>query len=109
MLNDINENQDNWASKVQYILNDFGFSYVWMNQGVENINAFIKIFKQRVKDIFIQNWDADLSQTSKAKTYILIKSFDFKMYLDNIKMKKYRFALTKFRFSSHQLEIETGN
>ena len=30
------------------------------------------------------------------------------MYLDNIKIKKYRFALTKFRLSSHQLEIETG-
>ena len=79
-----------------------------MNQCVENINAFIKIFKQRVKDIFIQNWDADLSLTSKAKTYILLKSFYLKMYLDNIKIKKYRFALTKFRLLSHQLEIETG-
>ena len=108
MLNDINENKENWASKVKYILNSFGFSYVWMNQGVENINAFIKVFKQRVKDIFIQNRDADLSQTSKTKTYILIKSFDFKMYLVNIKIKKYRFVLTKFRLSSHQLEIETG-
>ena len=68
-----------------------------MNQGVENINAFIKIFKQRVKDIFIQKWNADLSQTSKAKTYIQIKSFDLKVYLDNIKIKKYRFALTQFR------------
>ena len=97
MLNDINENKENWVSKVKYIMNNFAFSYVWMNQGVENITAFIKIFKQRVKDIFIQNWDADLSPTSKAKTYILIKSFDFKMYLDNIKIKKYRFALTQFR------------
>ena len=52
MLNDINENKENWASKVKYILNNFGVSYVWMNQGVENINAFIKIFKQRVKYIF---------------------------------------------------------
>ena len=55
MLNDINENKENWASKVQYILNNFGFNYVWMNQGAKNINAFIKIFKQRVTDIFIQN------------------------------------------------------
>ena len=39
---------------------------------------------------------------------VLIKSFDFKMYLDNIKKKIYRFALTKFRLSSHELEIETG-
>ena len=85
-------------------MNSYGFSYVWMNQGVENINAFLTIFKQRVKDIFIQNWHADLSQTSKAKTYILINSFDFKIYLDNIKIKKYRFALTQFRLSSHQLE-----
>ena len=30
------------------------------------------------------------------------------MYLVNIKIKKYRFVLTKFRLSSHQLEIETG-
>ena len=61
-------------------MNNVGVSYVLMNQGVENINAFIKIFKQRVKYIFIQNWDADLSQTSKAKTCYPIKSFDFKMF-----------------------------
>ena len=37
MLTDINENKENWASKVKYLLNNFGFSYVWKNQGVENI------------------------------------------------------------------------
>ena len=64
MLNDIVVHPTilNWASQVKNLLELTGFNYVWLNQGVENCNtsAFINIFNQRVKDLFIQNWKEEL-------------------------------------------------
>ena len=35
-------------------------------------------------------------------------SFHFENYLDNVKIKKHRVALTRFRLSCHNLQIEAG-
>ena len=35
-------------------------------------------------------------------------TFEFENYLNSIQIKKFRIALTKFRLSSHKLEIERG-
>ena len=43
MLRYIKENKESWDSKVKYLLNTYGFSYAWMNQGVENIALFNNI------------------------------------------------------------------
>ena len=41
-------NRDNWASKVKTLLHTIGFTYVWLNQGVENVTVFKKkVFAQR--------------------------------------------------------------
>ena len=69
---------------------------------------FMNIFKQRIRDVFIQNWENDLSNMSRATTYNLFKSFEFQEYLNKISIKKYRTSLTKLRVSSHKLEIESG-
>ena len=110
MLNDINTNDEttNWTSKIKNLLNTMGFGYVWLNQGVENEHMFMNIFRQRIQDIFIQNWENDLSNMSRATTYNLFKSFEFQEYLNKISIKKYRISLTKLRVSSHKLEIESG-
>lgn len=110
MLQDLDNNPriKNWASNVQYILQKFGFNHVWLNQVVENNNLFLRIFKQRVKDNFIQNWQSQINDSTRAQTYTLFAEFAFQTYLDKISVVKYRYAFTWLRTSSHRLEIETG-
>jgi len=42
-----------------------------MNQGVGNVNLFIHILKERLNDNFIQNWNSELRESSRARTYVL--------------------------------------
>ena len=110
MLNDL-ENKPtcvNSASKVTFLLSSLGFNEVWMNQGVGNRNAFLQIFKQRLSDSFLQDWNSRLTESSRANFYSLFSSFDHQIYLDCVKVKKFRIAMTKLRVASHRLEIEVG-
>ena len=97
-----------WATQVRNILELYGFSNVWTNQGVANVNCFLSVFKQRVRDCFIQNWNEQINNSTRANTYKLFADFNFQLYLDTINIQKYRIALTKLRVSSHRLEIEVG-
>jgi hypothetical protein len=45
-----------WASEVRELLSNSGFYYVWLNQGVENVSAFLSAFKQRSLDMYMQQW-----------------------------------------------------
>ena len=42
----------NWAVLVQKLLYELGFYEVWLQQGVEGVNSFLSIFKQRISDHF---------------------------------------------------------
>ena len=79
-----------------------------MAQGVGNVNVFLNLVKQRIHDNFIQNWNSRLEESSRATFYTRINSFQFQHYLNFIKVKKYRNALSRLRCSSHRLEIESG-
>ena len=80
MLNDMESQplKQNWASCVKDLLSRLGFMEVWEMQGVGNIGVFMNIFKQRVRDSFIQNWHERLENS------------------------------TRLRLSSHRLEVEVG-
>ena len=97
-----------WAKSVKTMLENLGFSHVWLLQGVGNINAFMSIFKQRITDNFVQNWSEQLENSTRATTYKLISDFHFKTNLDFITVRKFRYALTRLRVSSHRLQIEAG-
>ena len=83
MLDDIASNPDvkNWASMVKHTLSNLGFYNVWASQGVGNVKNFLTIFKQRLRDNFIQNWEERLHASSKADFYKEIASFGFQTYL----------------------------
>ena len=68
MLQDIElePNKINWASLVRHLLMSLGFYNVWLNQGVGNKNVFISLFKQRLTDTFIQNWQSRLNNSTRA-------------------------------------------
>ena len=68
MLQDIELEPDkiNWASLVRHLLMSLGYYNVWLNQGVGNKNVFISLFKQRLTDTFIQNWQPRLNNSTRA-------------------------------------------
>ena len=67
------------------------------------------MFKQRLKDNYIQEWHISTNETSKLNYYCKYKSiFEMEKYLTVVSIRKYTIALSKFRCSSHNLEIERG-
>ena len=81
---------------------------VWLSQGVGNVKAFMNILKQRLIDNFVQNLSEELENSSRANTYKYISDFRFKPYLEVITVRKFRYAMTRLRVSSHRLRIEAG-
>ena len=110
MLEDLelNPNKTNWASLLRHLLFSMGFNEVWIQQGVGNINNFISVFKQRLTDNFIQNWQSRLAESSRAIFYRSFATFQFQPYLDKVNVFKYLQAYSKLRMSSHRLEVEAG-
>lgn len=64
--------------------------------------------KQRLQDQFIQNWPADINNSSKGVTYKNFKSkFGYEKYFDTcILPMKFRKILSKFRTSNYHLPVE---
>ena len=110
MLLDIEQRptKQNWAKIVKSLLESVGLNYAWIFQDVGNIKMFLHILKIRLNDSYIQTWNSQLENSSRARTYTLFSNFGFKPYLDSINISKFRTALTRFRVSSHRLAVETG-
>ena len=79
-----------------------------LQQNVGNCIAFLAMFRQRVRDIFVQNWTAELDNSSRAVFYRSFSNFKFQNYLEFISIKKFRVALSKLRVSRDSLECEAG-
>ena len=99
----------NWASKVKKLLYENEYGDVWENQGVYDPDAFMYVFRQRLIDIYKQNWNARLSESPRARFYrVVIKDLSFYEQLDKIHNKSHRNALARLITSSHRLRVETG-
>ena len=48
----------NWASNVKDILFLYGFGYIWEEHQVGNIESFTKDIDQRIKDCYLQKYNA---------------------------------------------------
>jgi len=117
LLNDaeqnITYNNRNWAYQIKSILEQLGLSYVWTEQETlteKSEHTYIyNLIKQRLFDHYKQHWYSEINNSSRLNTYCRIKdTFNTEQYLDIITTKQFKIALTKFRLSSHRLEIERG-
>ena len=89
----------NWATKIKMKLYENGFGYVWLNQGVENVNGFISIFRQRLIDSRWQNWNSHIQDSKRFDLYRLFNPFHhIPLYISMNISKHLRHVLTKFRF-----------
>ena len=98
-----------WATLVRDLLNKIGLGNYWIAQHVQNENYFLCILKQRLTDIFLQDWLSEVARTSSSRLYkhIIRDTFQFESYL-NMCNKQLRICITKIRLSSHLFLIERG-
>ena len=63
-----------WILKMENIIQEVGFNYVWLNNDVRNIDTFCKIVTTRLQCQFVQNWNEDVVNSSKYLNYRLFKT-----------------------------------
>ena len=68
-------------SILQHLLSSLGFYEVWLAQGVGNVNAFVRVFEQRLRDNNVQNWNSRVENSSRSTFFKSIVTFNFQFYL----------------------------
>ena len=68
-----NGQHGSWACDVRNTLSKYGFRFVWDNQGVQNINGFLKVYKQRLVECFRQDWHGHLESSDRFTVYRIFK------------------------------------
>ena len=94
----------NIVSSIHSIASSYFINLDCCTYSDENVNAL----KQIIIDEYIQSWYNNVcSNNSSMRSYKLFKyDYVFESYLTCIKSDRHRYALCKFRCSSHFLEIE---
>ena len=97
----------NWAYQIKNILQQHGLEYIWNQQHI--IEIPFEFIKQRILDMYNQKWYSDINNSSRLQSYSIFKhNFTLEKYLKISMENKYKYALSRFRASSHDLLIETG-
>ena len=95
-----------WVSGIRETLYKYGFGYVWLNQGVENINGFLKNFRQRLIDCRWQNWDDHIQSSDRFSLYRTFKSSsNSEMYLLLNMNRHIKCSMTRFRFGISDIAV----
>jgi len=64
-----NSGRQCWVSAVHRNLMMYGFGYVWANQGVQNVNWFLHVFRERITDCWRQGWDDRFHERDRFSVY----------------------------------------
>ena len=108
LLSEISPEKVTWVTLFKQMLFENGFGFIWLEQNVDDENIFLRIFEQRIKDSYYQEWCSNINSTSDFRLYKKIKqSFSFENYL-HMENSLLRTAITKIRLSSHLFYIERG-
>ena len=92
------KDKNNWVSNVCFTLYKYGFGHVWENQGVENVSHFLRAFKQRLVDCFLQDWNSSIMSSDRYAFYSSFKQLhELTPYLTTVKNPVIRKALTRIR------------
>ena len=102
------KNEMCWALQVKQLLLSYGFGHVWFAQGVGNFDMFLRVFKQRCNDIFIQDWSSNMENMSRIQFLCQIKeNFKVEPYLFSVRPRKYCIWLTKLRLGALNIKCNT--
>ena len=77
------KNKNNWVSHVCFALYRYGFGFVWENQGVCDVSNFIREFRQRLVDCFLQEWHSGMVSRDRLTFLLLVqtKSFPCRLFV----------------------------
>ena len=101
-------NSKTWVTLLKEMLCKYGLGYYWANQFLINPAIFVNVFKQRVHDVYLQEWRAEVDETSNLRLYKHVKlDFGFESYLCMYN-SSLRVSITRLRLSSHLFLIERG-
>lgn len=88
-----------WATEIRELLFRTGFGFVWMNQGVQDIGGFLKVVKQRLLDMFMQEWSSTIRNKERYIMYSIIKDdFGKAAYIQDVSIYCFRVAMSQIRF-----------
>lgn len=74
----VNGKESKWLKNLKSILDDSGYSNIWMNSQVVNENWLIKSLKLKLTDQFQQNWESTCNNSSKGVIYKLFTNLEFR-------------------------------
>ena len=98
-----------WIMYIKNLLSMNVFGYVWNDQGVDDQKAFLEMFEQRSKDVFIQSCYSEINNSSRCRMYKEVKlAYGSEPYLNCKMSKQLRIVYTILRLSSHKLLVERG-
>jgi len=87
-----------WVTHVKNTLFSLGFGFVWLQQSVGCVKSFISVFKQRMIDMYLQEWDGSVACKDIFENYRLFKTvFGSERYFDFVERKCFRDCLVKLR------------
>ena len=102
------EIKSKWIENVKNILCSNGFSGVWYSQSFINSTWLQKALKQKLNDIFIQNWNSQVQSTSESNIYKIYKTkFEQSIYISILSTSLCK-SFIRFRTRNHRLPIEVG-
>ena len=90
----------NWLKFVKNILDNNGFSFVWIFQKVNSNTGFKHTLLQRLNDQFRQNWSSDINTSSACSNYRIFKTVH--------KLENYLIELPP-SLMHHYCKFRTGN
>ena len=97
-----------WIKNVKEILNNCGMSNISETHSFPNEKWLVNAVKQKLRDIYITNWHAQLDKSDSATSYKIFKTtFGMENYLVTLPVK-FRKAFIRIRTNNHRLPIETG-
>jgi hypothetical protein len=87
-----------WVSQVRELLCTTGYNYVWLNQGVPNETSFLSSLKQRLIDLFIQEWYVTVRDKDRYVFYrSIVSNFGSADYLLHVDIYCFRVVMTQMR------------
>eukprot|EP00745_Piridium_sociabile_P006919 TRINITY_DN14433_c0_g1_i2.p1 TRINITY_DN14433_c0_g1~~TRINITY_DN14433_c0_g1_i2.p1 ORF type:complete len:494 (+),score=25.16 TRINITY_DN14433_c0_g1_i2:66-1484(+) len=107
MLHDLDSRgKENWATKIRLCLFEYGFGFVWLNQGVGSDVNFIRAFRQRLIDCSWQKWSNHINNSDRFNVYRLFcDAPDLKRYLILDMNRHLKFVTTRFRLGISELAV----
>ena len=109
MLNESNQgNRFKWIDHIKEILISAGKAELFNQNVINNPRATKGKITTTLHYLFIQEWNANITQSSKGKNYHIFKeNTELESYLKLLPKKLY-IPIIKFRTSNHKVPVETG-